>query len=80
MVQDHDQRISAEANIPAELDGNGYVTVTFVRDLTSREIFTSPLSDGSVPFSISRARRKQGITLEGRKLIPPSDTRQVQYL
>jgi alpha-2-macroglobulin len=66
-------------NIPAELEGNGYITVTFVRDLTSREIFTSPLSYGSVPFNISRARRKQGITLEVPKLIRPGDTLHVQY-
>ncbi len=53
--------------------------MTFVRDLTSKEIFTSPLSYGSVPFNISRARRKQGITLEVPKLIRPGDRLQVQY-
>src|SRR5260370_788565 len=30
--------------IPEELEGNGYITVTFLRSLDSKEIFTSPLS------------------------------------
>ena len=44
--------------VPESLEGGGYVSVAFVRDPTSDELFMSPLSHGIVPFSISRARRQ----------------------
>ena len=37
---------------PPDLEGNGYVSVAFVRDLDSPEIFMSPLSYGVAPFSV----------------------------
>jgi alpha-2-macroglobulin len=54
----------AHIQVPAELEGNGYVVVSFVRDLASRDVFTSPLSSGAAPFSVSRARRTQTLTLD----------------
>ncbi len=53
--------------IPPELEGNGYITVTFVRSLESREVFTSPLSYGAAAFSISRARRSEGVRIDAPK-------------
>ena len=50
--------------VPAELEGNGYVVVHFVRDLASPEIFMSPLASGALPFSVSRARRTQQLALD----------------
>ena len=49
--------------IPEELEGNGYITVTFLRSLDSKEIYTSPLSYGSVPFTVNRARHVQGVKM-----------------
>jgi len=37
--------------IPNDLEGTGYVNVTFVRDPSSKEIFTSPLSYAVEPLS-----------------------------
>ena len=65
--------------IPPQLEGNGYITVTFVRSLDSPEIFTSPLSYGSVPFTISRARHTQEIKLDVPEMVRPGDTLKVGY-
>lgn len=50
--------------IPRELEGNGYVNVSFVRSAASREIFMSPLSYGVEPFSISKKARVNKITID----------------
>jgi alpha-2-macroglobulin len=65
--------------IPEELEGNGYITVTFLRSLDSKEIFTSPLSYGSVPFTVSRTRHVQGVTIDAPKLVRPGDTLSIGY-
>ena len=65
--------------IPAELEGNGYITVTFLRSLDSKEIFTSPLSYGTVPFTVSRVRHLQGVTINAPKLVRPGDTLTIGY-
>jgi uncharacterized protein YfaS (alpha-2-macroglobulin family) len=65
--------------IPDDLEGNGYVTVTFIRAMDSKEVFTSPLSYGSVPFSVSRQMRTQRLTLQVPKLIRPGDTLKIGY-
>ena len=66
--------------IPEELEGNGYITVTFLRALDSPEIFTSPLSYGSAPFTISRTRHMQTISIDAPKLVRPGDTLRIGYL
>ncbi|HUO05534.1 MAG TPA: alpha-2-macroglobulin [Candidatus Binataceae bacterium] len=65
--------------IPAELDGNGYITVTFVRSLDSPEIFTSPLSYGAEPFRVSRARHTESIKLDTPDLVRPGDKLTIKY-
>ena len=40
--------------VPDDFEGNGYVSVQFVRDPSSDELFMSPLSYGIAPFSIDR--------------------------
>src|SRR5712692_5743046 len=50
--------------LPEGVEGNGYVSVAFVRDVNSDEVFTSPLSYGVAPFSVSLDQRRAGITLE----------------
>jgi alpha-2-macroglobulin len=65
--------------IPPELEGNGYITITFVRSLDSPEIFTSPLSYGSVPFAISRARHTLDVKLDVAEMVRPGDTLKVGY-
>lgn len=50
--------------VPHELEGNGYINVMFVRSQSSPEIYMSPLSYGIAPFSISKDKRTNKITLE----------------
>ncbi len=65
--------------LPAGLEGNGYVSVAFVRSLDSPEIFMSPLSHGVVPFSVSRAQRAIDIDLDTPSLVRPGDKVAIGY-
>ena len=38
------------------MEGNGYVSVAFIRGIDSTDVFMSPLSYGVAPFSISREK------------------------
>lgn len=60
--------------VPAQLQGNGYINVQFVRDINSDEIFMSPLSYGVVPFKVSRENFQAQIELESPDVIKPGDT------
>ncbi len=57
--------------LPADFEGNGYVSVQFVRDSSSDEIFTSPLSYGVVPFVTSLGQRSIALKLTSQPLIKP---------
>ncbi len=57
--------------IPEELEGNGYVNVTFVRALDSEEIFTQPLSYAVAPFNVDRGARTIDIELEAPDKVKP---------
>jgi alpha-2-macroglobulin len=59
--------------LPAGLEGNGYVTVTFVRDLNSEEIFASPMSHGVAPFTVSIDKRKEKVVLTASDLAKPGE-------
>ncbi len=65
--------------VPASLEGSGYVNVAFVRASDSKEIFTSPLSYGAVPFSVSKDRRVTKIKLEAPELVKPGDPFKISY-
>jgi uncharacterized protein YfaS (alpha-2-macroglobulin family) len=65
--------------VPADLEGGGYVSVTFVRDPGSDEIYTSPLSYGVQPFSIALDARRNDVTLKVPELVKPGATLDVAY-
>ncbi len=65
--------------VPADLEGNGYVSVAFVRALDSQEIFTSPLSYGVAPFSVSRESRTVQIDLSAPELARPGEPFKIRY-
>ncbi len=65
--------------LPADFEGNGYISVAFVRDLHSNEIFMSPLSYGTVPFSVSLARRTATVTLNTPAIIEPGSELKIRY-
>jgi uncharacterized protein YfaS (alpha-2-macroglobulin family) len=57
--------------LPKDFEGNGYVSVQFIRDPGSDEIFMSPLSYGAVPFATSLAARTNTLTLNVPELVKP---------
>ncbi|MGJ0516969.1 MAG: alpha-2-macroglobulin family protein [Methylomicrobium sp.] len=59
--------------VPKELTGNGYVSVQFIRDPGSDEIFMSPLSYGVAPFKISLAAHTQPLTIDAPERIKPGE-------
>ena len=59
--------------LPKDFDGNGYVTVTFIRDPGSDEIYASPLSYGVAPFSVSLDSRKAAVEVRSPDLVKPGD-------
>ena len=65
--------------LPADFDGNGYVSVAFLRDPNSAEVFTSPLSHGVVPFSVDLDRRKVEVRLDAPARLRPGETLELTY-
>ena len=64
--------------LPAGLEGNGYVNVTFVRDPASNEIFMSPLSFGVAPFSVNVGKRRMKVDVKTPDLVKPSEPLKMQ--
>ncbi|MCL2590009.1 MAG: alpha-2-macroglobulin [Betaproteobacteria bacterium] len=60
--------------LPEDISGNAYLTVTFVRDPGSNEIYMSPLSYGVVPFSVSRERYQLKLDVAAPNKVKPSET------
>lgn len=65
--------------IPEGLSGNAYVSVSFLRDINSKEIFMSPFSFGVVPFSLSRKSRSTKIDIEAPEKMAPGGPIRVRY-
>ncbi|MDR3346824.1 MAG: alpha-2-macroglobulin family protein, partial [Campylobacteraceae bacterium] len=59
--------------VPAELKGNGYVNVQFVRDPNSNDIFMSPLSYGVLPFKVNQQSKSAHVELVSTKLAKPGN-------
>ncbi len=65
--------------VPRELEGNGYVSVTFIRDPGSPEIYTSPLSYAVKPFSVALDARRTKIAIDAPELAQPGDTLRLRH-
>lgn len=65
--------------VPMGLEGNAYVSVSFVRDPGSDEIYTSPLSYGVKPFSIALDARREKLDLEVPTLVKPGQSLAIRY-
>ena len=70
---------SQKITLPDNISGNAYLSVAFVRSLDSREIYMSPLSYGVVPFSISKQRYTQNISLNVPEKVRPGTNLDVTY-
>ena len=64
--------------LPKDFEGNGYVSVQFIRDPASDEIFMSPLSYGVVPFATSLAQRTQELKLSVPDLTKPGQVLKIK--
>ena len=60
--------------LPQGFEGNGYVSVQFLRDPASDEIFMSPLSYGVAPFAADLARRTEQVQLTAAHQVKPGAT------
>jgi uncharacterized protein YfaS (alpha-2-macroglobulin family) len=59
--------------LPPDFEGNGYLNVTFVRALDSREIYMSPLSYSVLPFKVNEEARTTQIAIDVPKVARPGE-------
>ncbi|MEO5694548.1 MAG: alpha-2-macroglobulin family protein, partial [Usitatibacter sp.] len=64
--------------VPAGIEAGGYVTVQYIRDPSSDEIFTSPLSYGVVPFAVDLDRRTNKLTITAPAKVKPGEALKVK--
>ena len=57
--------------VPQDFEGNGYVTVQFLRDIHSPDVFMSPLSYGVLPFKVDRSKRQQMLAVDAPERAKP---------
>ncbi|SET48652.1 alpha-2-macroglobulin family protein [Thorsellia anophelis] len=57
-----------------DLEGNAYVTVQFIRDINSPEVFMSPLSYAALPFKISLDDRRSEFNVTAPKKLKSGQT------
>lgn len=55
--------------LPDDFEGTGYVNVSFVRDINSRDIFTTPYTYAVAPFSTRIDKRKIDLNLAAPKTV-----------
>ncbi len=65
--------------IPADFDGTGYVNVSLVRALGSKEIFMSPLSYAVAPFTANLESRRLHIDLQTAEKSKPGEPLAIHY-
>lgn len=57
--------------LPADFEGNGYVSVQFLRDMSSDELFMSPMSYGTAAFAPNLAARTQTVSVVAPQKLKP---------
>lgn len=65
--------------VPKDLEGNGYINVSLLRDLNSKKVFTSPFSYAVVPFTLDKSKLKHNIEIEADNLVKPGDQISIRY-
>jgi len=65
--------------VPEDLEANAYVNVAFIRDIESKDIFTSPLSYAVAPFTIDRSKRRIDITMKIADIVRPGSPMEIKY-
>ncbi len=65
--------------VPKEFSGKGFVNVTFVRALTSKEVYTKPLAFAVEPFFVGTAQVDSQIRLSVPEKSKPGDDLEITY-
>ena len=65
--------------MPDGFEGSGYINVALIRALDSKEIFTSPLSYGVVPFTANIEKRRLKVELETPAIAKPGEPLHINY-
>jgi len=65
--------------VPDGFEGSGYVNVALIRALDSKEVFTSPLSYGVVPFTANIEKRRLKIDLQTAAIAKPGEPFHISY-
>ncbi|PZR71784.1 MAG: alpha-2-macroglobulin [Chthoniobacterales bacterium] len=65
--------------VPDGFEGSGYINVALIRALDSKEVFTSPLSYGVVPFTANIEKRRLKVDLQTAALAKPGEPFHISY-
>jgi uncharacterized protein YfaS (alpha-2-macroglobulin family) len=65
--------------VPDGFEGSGYINVALVRALDSKEIYTSPLSYGVVPFTANIEKRRLKVDLQTAAIAKPGEPFHISY-
>ncbi len=65
--------------LPPDFDGTGYVNVSFLRALDSKEIFMSPLSYAVAPFTANMECRRLNVELHAAEKSKPGEPLAIRY-
>jgi hypothetical protein len=65
--------------VPDGFEGSGYINVALIRSLDSKEIFTSPLSYGVVPFKANIEKRRLKVELDTPAIAKPGEPLHIKY-
>ena len=63
--------------LPKDFEGNGYLNVSFVRAIDSKEIYMSPFSYAVLPFKVNQEARHTHITIDVPKVAVPGQPLQM---
>jgi alpha-2-macroglobulin len=65
--------------VPDGFEGSGYINVALIRALDSKEVFTSPLSYGVVPFTANIEKRRLKVDLQTAAISKPGEPLHISY-
>jgi uncharacterized protein YfaS (alpha-2-macroglobulin family) len=65
--------------VPDGFEGSGYINVALIRALDSKEVFTSPLSYGVVPFTANIEKRRLKVELQTAAISKPGEPFHISY-
>lgn len=65
--------------VPSNVEGNAYLNVTLLRSKNSKEIYTTPLSYGVVPFTLNKDGRKNDLELNVKGVHKPGEKVTIKF-